>query len=707
MLYFDKIMLYNVAVCVSLGKFIERERLKLMSFLKKAKEQAFLSFIELSRRKYSVLFYMLTVIYFEVIMQLRVFGELNWKIIFTVLFALPAGVFIVFLCNLFSKRINLIMSWVVLGFLYVYYCTQLIYEFVFGSLMSITSIKMGGDAVTNFYSEIFYGLWVNLPMELLFAVPLTAFGLLVKFRVISVRNTSRRFKLTSAIAYVLVHFVTVGMLFVGGSGPATAASVYFSNDADTDISARNLGMITTSRLELKNMLFGFGQSGVQLNAVDPNQFNVSSAPVEPTIDTSPNVIKGIDFNALNSLTDDEDLIELNNYFASQTGTNKNEYTGYFKGKNLIMMCLESFSPYFIDRERTPTLYKMVTGGFVFKNYYNSWPNTTTNGEYSLCMGMFPDMSRQKSDGSFKYSSDNYLPFAMGRQFESIGVKSFAYHNYLGSYYSRRTSHPNMGYSTFKTMGNGMSFTTAWPASDLEMMEQSVDDFINEEQFHAYYMTFSGHYRYSFESNPMCYRNRDAVADLEYSEAVRAYISCNLELEYALTYLFERLEEAGKLDDTVFVLASDHFPYGLTDGEYDELAGKEIDTTFDKFRSSFICYNSAMETVEVDAPCCNIDILPTISNLFGLEYDSRLIGGTDVLSTGSHMAILANKSFITNQVKYDAITGEVTYLVDESKVPDTYVDTMLQVVSNKFTISTEILNNDYYRFVFENTVGVKE
>lgn len=680
-----------------------------MIFLKKAKDQAFLSFIELSRRKYSVLFYMITVIYFEIIMQLKVFGGLNWKIIFTVLFALPAGVFIVFLCNLFGKRLNLVMSWVVLSFLFVYYCTQLIYEFVFGSLMSITSIKMGGDAVTNFYTEIFYGLWVNLPMELLFAVPLVAFGLLTKFGIISVRHTSARFKLTSGIAYALVHFMTVGLLFVGGSGPATAASVYFSHDADTDISARNLGMITTSRLELKNMLFGFGQSGVELNVVDPNQFTgvTSTAPVEPTVDTSPNVIDGIDFNALNSLTDDEDIIELNNYFAAQSGTNKNEYTGYFKDKNLIMMCLESFSPYFIDKERTPTLYKMVTGGFVFKNYYNSWPNTTTNGEYSMCMGMFPDMSRQKSDGSFKFSSDNYLPFTLGRQFESIGVKTFAYHNYLASYYSRRTSHPNMGYTTFKTMGNGMSFTTAWPASDLEMMEQSVDDYINEEQFHAYYMTFSGHYRYSFDSNPMCYRNRKEVAELDYSEPVKAYISCNLELEYALSYLFERLEEAGKLDDTVFVLASDHFPYGLTDEEYNELAGKEIDPTFDKYRSSFICYNSAMEPIEVETPCCNIDILPTVSNLFGLEYDSRLMGGTDVLSTGSHMAILSNKSFITSQVKYDAITGETTYLVDKDKLPENYVETMLQVVANKMTVSTAILNNDYYRFVFENTVGIKE
>ncbi len=678
-----------------------------MDLLNKAKHQLFLSFVELSRRKLSIVFYIATFIYYEVIMQLRVFGQISWKIIFTICFAVPGAIFLVFICNLFRKKVNTIISWCVLGFLFIYYCTQLIYFFVFGSLLSVAAVKMGGDAVTNFTSEVFHGIWVNLPMELLFALPLVAFWFLSRNQIISNKKTSRRFKWSSAVAYLLVHCLTIGLLFIGGTGPASAFNVYFSNDADTDISSRNLGLITTSRLELKNMLFGFGASGVNLNDVDLGDLiDNSNKPQTPSVDTSPNIINGIDFDSLNSKTDDKDIIQLNNYFANQPGTNKNEYTGYFKDKNLIMLCCESFSPYFIDKELTPTLYKMATGGFIFNNYYNAWPNTTTNGEYSMCMGMFPDMSRQKSDGSFKFSSDNYLPFCLGNMFENIGVKTYAYHNYKGYYYSRNTSHPNMGYTTFKTMGDGMKFTTSWPSSDLEMMEQSIDDYITQDRFHAYYMTFSGHYRYSFDSNPMCARNEDKVKNLDYSNAVKAYISCNLELEYALTYLFDRLTETGKLDDTVIVLASDHYPYGLTESEYNELAGKEVDTTFGKFKSSFICYNSAMEPITIDTPACNIDILPTVLNLFGMEYDSRLISGTDVLSTGNHMAILANKSFITNQVMYDAVTGDVTYLVDESKVPDGYIDAMRQIVANKMAISTAILNNDYYEFVFKNTVGIK-
>lgn len=71
--------------------------------------------------------------------------------------------------------------------------------------------------------------------------------------------------------------------------------------------------------------------------------------------------------------------------------------------------------------------------------------------------------------------------------------------------------------------------------------------------------------------------------------MKAYIACNLELENALTYLMDRLEQAGVADKTCIVLTNDHYPYGLTEEEYNELAGQEMDLTFEKYRNSFICY----------------------------------------------------------------------------------------------------------------------
>jgi phosphoglycerol transferase MdoB-like AlkP superfamily enzyme len=251
------------------------------------------------------------------------------------------------------------------------------------------------------------------------------------------------------------------------------------------------------------------------------------------------------------------------------------------------------------------------------------------------------------------------------------------------------------------MNAGLTFTGGWwPSSDLQMMEQSIPDYINEDQFHAYYMTFSGHYAYDLEENPMCKKNAAEVAHLTYSDTVKAYISCHLELEKAMAYLMEELEKAGKLEDTVIVMTSDHFPYGLTQKQYNELTDEKKDKNFGIYENAFICWSAGMEDpIQIDTPCCTVDILPTLLNLFGFQYDSRLLVGQDVLDPSiEHIAILHNGSFITDKVRFNSSNGKVEYLVDEASVPAGYVEAVIQIVQNRFTISTAILNNDYYRVV---------
>ena len=252
----------------------------------------------------------------------------------------------------------------------------------------------------------------------------------------------------------------------------------------------------------------------------------------------------------------------------------------------------------------------------------------------------------------------------------------------------------------KFAGSGMKFTSSWPASDLEMMEQSIDDYIGQEQFHAYYMTFSGHYKYDRNINKIAETNWDAVKDLEYSDPAKAFLSCNIELDKALEYLMQRLEEEGVADKTAIVLAGDHFPYGLTDEQYSELIGYDIDK-FSKFKSTLIFWVGGLEeTIVVDEYCCNVDVLPTILNLWGFDYDSRMLAGTDVFSDGEHVAILIDKSFYTDKVWLNASNGEIKYLVPEETLPAGYVDNMIQMIKTKFTISGEILTTAYYNHAFE-------
>mgnify|MGYP000123290737 FL=1 len=199
---------------------------------------------------------------------------------------------------------------------------------------------------------------------------------------------------------------------------------------------------------------------------------------------------------------------------------------------------------------------------------------------------------------------------------------------------------------------------------------------------------------------MSAKNRDAVKDLPYSEPVKAYIACNLELEYALEYLMQRLEQAGVADKTCIVLTNDHYPYGLTEDEYNELAGQTLDTTFEKYRNSFICYVPGLsENIVVDEYCSTADILPTLLNLFGVDYDSRLLAGTDVLSSGLHVAVLSNKSFLTKTFRYDAGTETVIPADENTTVSDELAEAYRLYVDSRFQLSGNILNSDYYAHVF--------
>lgn len=162
----------------------------------------------------------------------------------------------------------------------------------------------------------------------------------------------------------------------------------------------------------------------------------------------------------------------------------------------------------------------------------------------------------------------------------------------------------------------------------------------------------------------------------------------------------RLEEAGVADKTCIVLTNDHYPYGLTEDEYNELAGQTLDTTFEKYRNSFICYVPGLsENIVVDEYCSTADILPTLLNLFGVDYDSRLLAGTDVLSSGIHAAVLSDKSFLTKTFRYDAGTETVIPADENTTVSGKLAEAYRLYVDSRFQLSGNILNSDYYAHVF--------
>lgn len=632
-------------------------------------------------------------VYLEFLLHLFLFRGLNSHIVYPILFGLMTGVLTATLVSLLPKVGQRIAAFLLVLLQCALADTQLIYHAVFGNLMPISQVTMGGGVVTDFLDQTLYAIRQNILPFLVLLLPLPGLVVLMFLKRLKTRISWKQAAMGPVFLILLAAVTIVLMRYVCGH-PVSAWRLFRDAGTSTDQSYQNLGMTATTAQELRYLVLGgqregdsgFNQSGgTTVEKYDPDQWNV---------------LAGLNFKTLAASTGDETLISLDQYVSQLTPTPKNEYTGRLAGYNLIVLCAESYSPLIVSREMTPTLYKMSHSGIIFENYYGTFNSMTTNGEYTTCLSLYPDMTRQKYESSFDVSVGHYLPFSLGMILKDYGYSTYAYHNNNAEFYNRSQTHPNMGYD-FRAQGSGLDITPQRPASDLEMMEKSMDDYLNSDQpFHAYYMTYSGHYQYSWE-NAMSAKHRSEVEHLPYSDEVKAYVACNLEVEYALEYIEKRLEEAGKLDNTLIVLTNDHYPYGLSEAQYNELAGRPIDPVFERYRNSFICYAPGLgEDITVDNYCCTADILPTVLNLLGINYDSRLLAGVDALADTRHVAILYDGSFVTEGFRFNNETGEL--IPDAGVTVDTEtLQSYRDYVEDKFTLSRKILNSDYYAHVFPN------
>ena len=122
----------------------------------------------------------------------------------------------------------------------------------------------------------------------------------------------------------------------------------------------------------------------------------------------------------------------------------------------------------------------------------------------------------------------------------------------------------------------------------------------------------------------------------------------------------------------------------------------MDPNFEIFQNTLILWNAQMEEpVRVEKLCSSLDIAPTLSNLFGLEYDSRLMAGRDILSDEPGLVIFSNYSFLTEEGAYNSVLDEFRSW-DGSPPDEAYVQSQIAEVQNRVAYSAMILDHDYYR-----------
>ena len=626
--------------------------------------------------------------------------------------AIGGGLLLSLLCGLLPWRKTVRWVSLCLTLLWsVFVCVQHCCKSYFKTYFALTfMVTMTGHVVGDFASTILEIILTRLPFILLAMLP-PVLAIVLRRRIVPEARTDR----TALLVMACLSVLTIGSsaaLF--RHGPNAALYTY---DFNTDSAVSKFGLGSSLGLELTYALTG----------TPTPPLPSLPQPEEPVEDVTPEpVVYGyntldIDFAALADSASNSTLASIHRYVASRTPSRQNEYTGMFKGKNLILLTAEAFSPWFISEELTPTLYRLTHEGFVCTNYYQpGWGQSTTGGEYAVLTGLLPTWVN--GDVSFWASRYDYMPLALGNQFRALGYQTPAWHNNTYNYYGRDATHPNLGYD-YQGIGSGLDLPNpggGWPYSDLEMLEATLDTYADTylttgQPFHAYYMTVSGHGSYNWGQS-MAAKNR-AAAQAAYPDAsgpVQAYVAANLELEAALTYLVEQLEAKGIADDTVICLSADHYPYALAETDVDyyaELTGRQ-DTDLDtsRYRNALILWCGSMtEPVTVDVPCSAVDIVPTLSNLFGLSYDSRLLSGRDILddsynaasASGSFPLVVlpttAGNSWATAAGVYEAPTGTFTPNPGVT-VEDGYVSSVNYLVSTKYTYAKLLIQYDYYRIV---------
>ena len=661
----------------------------------------------------------LVIFYYESMFNIATIGDVfGIDTLCRLLFSVAYGSIAYLLATLFKKPKTIhILTTVLLFLLAVPFLVEYFVYRQFKVFYDVKTILLGAEDAVGGFSDVIFSLifsWDGFIKIVLFLLPVILYAIFGR----KLFPAPRAGIVTRYIAIILAVLCYGASLLVIGNNPVLQPA--YSTQYNYQAAVQHFGLLSGIRLDIKYLNSEDPMGGFELEATPP----ATTAPVpetsvpattnppettEPPVVTEPPKVYGYNEMDLDLSETSGRIGELNAYVSTLTPSQQHAYTGLFEGKNLIFISAEAFTAEVIDPELTPTLYRLATKGIQFTDFYQPDNAGTTGGEYQNIFGMLPT----NGGASFKDTAEHYNYMTIGSQLDRLGYYGKAYHNNTYTFYSRHLTHINLGYSDgFMGYGNGMEeyVKNQWPQSDLEMLQGTFPTYVDKQPFNIYYMSVSGHSDYTRMDNCMTHKNWDKVAHLEYSNIVKGYLAANLELEYALEYLVGELEARGIADDTVICISPDHFPYGLDeDGRFgkmanlSELFGYKVTNYFQRDHNALIIWSGCLEDMEpivVDTPTFSLDILPTLSNLFGTEYDSRLFPGRDVLSDAQPLVFNMNYDWKTDLGTYYAGRGEFVPYDENTVIPEGYVENMKTVVRNKIRYCTLALNTDYFRYLFE-------
>ncbi|MCH1940237.1 LTA synthase family protein [Holdemania massiliensis] len=408
-------------------------------------------------------------------------------------------------------------------------------------------------------------------------------------------------------------------------------------------------------------------------------------------------------NKADNIDEDKAMIDIYIEEHGYTSSN-NEFTGLFKGKNLILVLCESLSSIVIDEELTPTLYKMKTQGINFNNHYAPvYQSATADSEFMSLTSQIPSIEK----GPLAYDFyENVFPKALPIMFKDEGYSANSFHSFKKDFYNRETLHYTYGFTYLYdwvdlNLEKRPEFVEAYNwIHDRELFKKVVEITNQDisEPFFDFVISVSGHIPYVRERYELEYDLWQTIllhgeAGEKYSTEALCYLAAQKTLDTGLETLIEELDKTGQLENTVIAIYGDHYPYGLTKSAMKELF-PDLPNDYEINKVPFIIWTPNFENpITIDEVTSTYDIMPTLCNLFNLSLEGRFIVGRDALSQTEGIVIFEDRSWLTDRAYYDATKGNVIKL--DPTITDQEIEETSDQIFEEILISQKILSLDYY------------
>ena len=433
-------------------------------------------------------------------------------------------------------------------------------------------------------------------------------------------------------------------------------------------------------------------------------------------------------NKERSKASEADLKPVEEYIQQHYAKANPEYFGMAKGRNVIYIHLESFQQFLIDYklkvddkeyEVTPFLNSLYHSKetFAFSNVFNQVKaGKTSDAETMIETGLFG-----LNQGSFmvNYGGTNTqqaAPFILSKN----GYNSSAvFHGNAGSFWNRNTAYKQWGYnyffdaSYFTKQNSSNSFQ--YGLNDKYMLKDSIKYLERLQQpFYTKFITVSNHYPYttSLSGDDLGF----PLAKTQ-DETINGYFATANYLDSSIKAFFDYLKESGLYKNSIIVLYGDH--YGISNSRNPALApllGKNSETwsSYDNAMLQRVPYMVVIPGMDkggiIDTFGGEIDMLPTLEHLLGIESNKFLQVGQDMLSP-DHDQIVAFRSanyFVTPE--YTSYSGRTYYTKTGEEItnPDEntkeQLDKIREAANLQLRISDSIQTGDLLRFFKGNDLG---